>query len=251
MKHYNIPRFRPRASERRRVWLIIGARNTGKSVLLQDLLYHTYHRYEAAVAMCGTEAAAKDREGQLPEVLIKREGYNYDVADQLMRTASELEQASKCREVLWVMDDCMFDSKVLKTKTQANLHLNGRHRWFTVFNTTQYSMIIPSVIRGNIDYVVATRESILANKRRLYDHYFGMFPSFAEFVRVFDKVTDNYGVMVLDKTKSSQTVESCIRWYRAAADVPRFRLCHTKYFRMAERLRRRAGAKQDSTCLEV
>jgi uncharacterized protein YeaO (DUF488 family) len=56
-------------------------------------------------------------------------------------------------------------------------------------------------------------EDKISNQKRLYDHYAGMFPSFDIFKRVFTKITENYGIMVLT-SKKGYNIEDKIFWYR-------------------------------------
>ena len=91
-----------------------------------------------------------------------------------------------------------------------------------MFNTTQYVMAIPPLIRSNIDYVIALKEPVKANRRKLYEYFYGVFPSFEEFESTFAACTDNYGCMVLDRTKGDTSLRSMIRFYRASAKLPPF-----------------------------
>lgn len=254
---FRIQRFDPAKTNRRCTWLVIGPRNTGKSTLVKDLLYTTSDRYDVGMAMTGTSASADSFREFMPRRLVHPEGYDFDVADNMMAMVSGLVANDKGREVLFVGDDLAFDQRIYKTRTQKEMHLNGRHNHMTLFNTTQYSTLVPSVCRANVDYVIACRESILANRKRLYDHYFGMFPTFGDFCRVFDQCTRDYKCMVLDKTRINQTPNECIFWYKARKSVPPFRLGKRLFFRLsdamdasAKRIKQKnnqeaAGADQD------
>ena len=55
----------------------------------------------------------------------------------------------------------------------------------------QYALGIPPNLRTNIDYIFILRENIVQNRKRLYDSYAGMFPSFDIFCQVMDQCTEN------------------------------------------------------------
>jgi hypothetical protein len=131
------------------------------------------------------------------------------------------------------MDDVVFDNKILKNTTQQSLHLNGRHYNTSIFETSQYSMLIPTAIRANIDYIFALKETVRANRRRLYENYFGVFPTFAEFERVFSEVTKDYGALVLDRTQSSGLIKDLIKYYRAPKSTPPFKLGRRVFYRLS------------------
>ena len=56
--------------------------------------------------------------------------------------------------------------------------MNGRHYFAMFIITMQYALGIPPVLRTNIDYVFILRENIFMNRKKLYDQYAGMFPTF-------------------------------------------------------------------------
>jgi len=235
---YRISQFDPSKASTDRVWLLIGARNGGKSVLLRDLLYHNKGKIDIAMAMTATVSTANSFSEFIPEPFIYKDGYDYNKAENFLSSTEKLVVDGKTRHAGLILDDCMFDDKVMKTPTQRKLHLNGRHYNTSIFNTTQYCMIIPNAIRTNIDYVLALKDTIKANRRRLYEYFFGSFPSFAEFDKVFQKCTENYGALVLDRTQPSGKREDMIKWYVANNNLPRFKLGRPIYFYLAEMAKR-------------
>jgi hypothetical protein len=231
---YRIPQFDPTKAKRDCVWLLIGPRNTGKSVLLKDLLYNTRTHHDFVMGMTATVSTVDMLKEFMPHRLIFTNGYDFAFGDKFLLTCQHVVKARKERHCALILDDCMFNGKVMKTETQKNLHLNGRHYNTSIFNTTQYCMIIPNDIRTNIDYIFALRENIMANKRRLYEYFFGMFSNFKEFDKVFSACTRNYGCLVLDKTKSTSSIQECMRWYVASPKIPEFVLGKQVYFQLNE-----------------
>jgi len=232
-KEFRIPQFDPKTVKKNCVWLLIGPRNTGKSVLLKDLLYHTRSHYDFAMAMTATVSTVDMLKEFIPHRLIFTNGYDFAFGERFLLACQHTTMRKKDRNCALILDDCMFNSKVMKTETQKNLHLNGRHYNTTIFNTTQYCMIIPNDIRTNVDYIFALRENIMANKRRLYEYFFGMFSSFAQFNKVFTACTKNYGSLVLDKTNSSSSIQECMRWYVANPKIPEFKLGKQVYYQLS------------------
>lgn len=230
--------FKPEDAQKKRVWLLLGGRNTGKTVLLNDLLSKTQGETDLCMAMSGTVAGAEMLRTHLPQTLVTHDGYNYERADGFLEVCRKLSERGKVRNTTLVLDDCMFDNKVMKSKTQSALHLNGRHYNTSVFNTSQYAMLIPAVIRANVDYVLALKETVRANRKRLFEHYFGVFPSFAAFERVFTECTERFGVMVLDRTQSSGKLSDLIKRYRANPSPPPFLIGKKVFFKLDVLLRK-------------
>ena len=59
------------------------------------------------------------------------------------------------------------------------------------------------------------RENIWSNRKRLYDHYAGMFPTFEMFCETMDQCTENYECLVIDNTSKSNKIEDQVFWYKA------------------------------------
>jgi hypothetical protein len=224
------------ATKPHRTWLIIGARGTGKSKMLQDIIYHTRERYDVGMAMTATTSTANDLRKFLPSRLIYKDGYNFEKADKMLQVCKKMVARGKGKSLLNIQDDVMFESGVLKSKTQKELHFNGRHALTTQVSTTQYCMDIPSNIRGNIDYILALRETTVSNKKKLYEFFFGSFPSFKEFDRVFMHATREFGALVIDKTQPTADIENSIFYYRARTDLPPFRVGRQGFFSLSDKL---------------
>ena len=79
----------------------------------------------------------------------------------------------------------------------------------------QFSLGIPPNLRTNVDYVFILRENIWSNRKRLYDHYAGMFPTFEMFCETMDQCTENYECLVIDNTSKSNRIEDQVYWYKA------------------------------------
>ena len=93
----------------------------------------------------------------------------------------------------------------------------------------QFSLGIPPEMRSNIDYVFLLAEDVTSNRKRLYDHYAGMFPTFDIFQQVFSDITENYGVMVINNRVHSKNITDKIFWYKAKSEIPSFKIGSSKF----------------------
>ena len=89
----------------------------------------------------------------------------------------------KDKRAFIVLDDCMFDNKWIKDTVIRNIFMNGRHYKLMFILTMQFALGIPPNLRTNIDYVFILRDNVTSNRKRLYDHYAGMFPTFEMFLQ--------------------------------------------------------------------
>ena len=93
--------------------------------------------------------------------------------------------------------------------------MNSRHWKIMLIITMQYPLGIPPNLRTNIDYVFILREPCVADRKRIYENYDGMFPTFESFCQVMDQCTENYECLVINNNSKSNKLQDQIFWYKA------------------------------------
>ena len=93
----------------------------------------------------------------------------------------------------------------------------------------QYALGIPPNLRTNIDFVFILRENYVSNRKRLYEHYAGMFPSFEMFCQVMDQCTEDYECLVINNNAKSNKLTDQVFWYKADSH-PEFRIGADSYW---------------------
>ena len=215
-----------------KVVVFIGKRDTGKSFLIRDLLFH--HRgVPIGTVISGTESANSFYSTIIPPLFIHEEFNTMIIANMLKRQKTLAEKIRKDLETrgttsvdprtFIIMDDCLYDSTWTRDKYIRSLFMNGRHWKILYIVALQYCMGIPPNLRTNIDYVFILRENIVANRKRLYDQFAGMFPDFDSFCQIMDQCTENYECLVIDNNAKSNKIEDQVFWYKAASH-PNFRI---------------------------
>ncbi len=206
------------------VVVLIGRRDTGKSFLVRDLLYH-HRNIPLGTVISGTEAGNGFYSKHVPKLFIHDE-YSQTIIENILkrqravlkRIKQEVEQYKKSTidpRAFVILDDCLFDDKWTRDKMMRLLFMNGRHWKIMLIITMQYPLGIPPVLRTNIDYVFILREPYLANRRRIYENYAGMFPTFESFSQVMDQCTENYECLVINNNVKSNKLQEQIFWYKA------------------------------------
>lgn len=215
-----------------KVVVFIGKRDTGKSFLIKDLLFH--HRgIPIGTVISGTESANSFYGSIIPPLFIHEEFNPMIIANVLKRQKTLAQKITKDIETrgttsvdprtFMIMDDCLYDNQWTRDKYIRSLFMNGRHWKILYIVALQYCMGIPPVLRTNIDYVFILRENIVANRKRLYEQFAGMFPDFDSFCQIMDQCTENYECLVIDNNAKSNKIEDQVFWYKAAAH-PSFRI---------------------------
>uniref|UniRef100_A0A6C0F6X2 Uncharacterized protein n=1 Tax=viral metagenome TaxID=1070528 RepID=A0A6C0F6X2_9ZZZZ len=204
-----------------KVVVLIGKRDTGKSFLCRDILYH-HQNIPVGQVISGTEGANQFYQKIVPKLFIHDEFKPDIVSNMLARQKMMIEKmngggsdASIDPRAFLILDDCLYDNTWSKDKNMRSVFMNGRHYKLLFLLTMQYALGIPPNLRTNIDYVFILRENYVSNRKRLYEHYAGMFPNFEMFCQVMDQCTENYECLVINNNAKSNKLEDQVFWYKA------------------------------------
>ena len=211
---------------------IIAKRRSGKSFLCRDILYN-HQKIPAGIVISPTEKANKFYGNFIPSSYVY-DDYDENIVQKLLERQEKLLEKSQKNSAFdmrgfLIMDDCMHDNKWVKHKPILNIFMNGRHYKILFILLMQFALGIPPSLRTNIDYIFLLKEPIHSNKKRLYEHYAGMFPTFDMFSQVMDRCTENFECLVIDNTTRSNKIEDQVFWYKAK-DRQYFRMGNEKYW---------------------
>ena len=206
------------------VVVLIGRRDTGKSFLVRDLLFY-HQEIPIGTVISGTEEGNGFYGKMVPKLFIHNE-YNTAIIENILkRQRTVLKQIKKEMEVykkstidprtFVILDDCLYDNTWARDKMMRLLFMNGRHWKIMLIITMQYPLGVPPTLRTNIDYVFILREPYIANRKRIYENYAGMFPTFESFCQVMDQCTENYECLVINNNAKSNKLQDQVFWYKA------------------------------------
>jgi hypothetical protein len=206
------------------VIVLIGKRDTGKSFLVRDLLF--YHQdIPIGTVVSGTEEGNGFYAKMVPKLFVHNEYNSAIIENILKRQRQVLKQVKKEIEsfkrsnidarAFVILDDCLYDASWTRDKLMRLLFMNGRHWKIMLVITMQYPLGIPPMLRTNIDYVFILRENYIANRKRIYENYAGMFPTFESFCQVMDQCTENYECLVINNNSKSNKLVDQVFWYKA------------------------------------
>jgi len=224
MSKLKLRRFDIRSIKPDKVVVFIGKRETGKSFLVKDLLY--YHKdIPLGTVISGTEAANTFYGNMVPSLFIHDAFTPQVVANAVKRQRLVIKKINKDKaqfgssnidpRAFLILDDCLYDQSWVRDENIRNLFMNGRHFKMFFIITMQYALGVPPNLRTNIDYVFILRENYVSNRKRLYEHYAGMFPSFEIFCQVMDACTEDFQCLVVNNNAKSNKLEDQVFWYKA------------------------------------
>ena len=211
-----------------KVVVLIGKRDTGKSFLCKDILFH-HKNIPVGQVISGTEGANQFYSKMVPKLFIHGE-FNTQIVQNILKRQKML--ITKINEgntnidprSFLILDDCLYDNTWSKDKHMRSVFMNGRHFKLLFLLTMQFALGIPPNLRTNIDYVFLLRENIVSNRKRIYDHYAGMFPTFEMFCQIMDQCTENYECLVINNNSKSNKLTDQVFWYKAESHED-FRIC--------------------------
>lgn len=232
-----LKKFDMRKIKDNQIVVMLGKRNTGKSFLARDLLY--YHQdIPVGCVISPTEAANHFYSKMIPRIFIHDE-YTPLIISNFVKRQKKMQKFIERGEkdidsrAFMIFDDCLYDDNWKRDKNVREIFMNGRHYNILFITTMQHPLGIAPHLRTNIDYVFILRDNIMSNRKRIYDHYAGIFPSFELFCSVMDQCTNNYECLVIDNTVQSNKIEDCVYWYRAEKHH-NFRLCSDDIWQYSE-----------------
>ena len=233
-----------------KVVVLIGKRDTGKSFLCRDILWHNKD-IPVGQVISGTEGANQFYQKIVPKLFIHEEFTPEVVQNMLKRQKLMIEKinggdSSTDPRAFLILDDCLYDNAWAKDKNMRSVFMNGRHYKLLFLLTMQYALGIPPNLRTNIDYVFILRENYVSNRKRLYEHYAGMFPTFEMFCQVMDQCTENYECLVINNNAKSNKLSDQVFWYKAEKR-PDFKIGADSYWLYSQQnYTNEAGEKEEN-----
>jgi hypothetical protein len=222
------------------VIVLIGRRDTGKSILIKDIMYH-HRSIPIGTVISGTEVSNDFFSKMVPKIFIHNE-YNSGIIENVLKRQKMVLKLNKSNlhnkqdaRTFTILDDCLYDDKWSRDKLMRLIFMNGRHWKIMLIISMQYPLGVPPVLRTNIDFVFILREPVRKNREKLYDNYAGMFPNFETFNQFMDKCTENYECLVIDNNVKSNKLEDQVYWYKADQHQD-FQLGLKEYWDMSKNL---------------
>ena len=230
MANLNLKKFDMAKIGKGSIIAMIGKRNTGKSFLVKDLLYYK-RDIPIGTVISASESSNRFYGDMMPSIFIHDE-YSPEIISNVVKRQKLVTKKMKQQIAMYgksnidpyaflIMDDMMYDAqRWLKDPNIRDIFMNGRHFNLMFLITMQFSLGIVPAMRTQIDYCFILRETIVSNRKRLYEHYAGMFPSFEIFSQVMDQCTENFECLVIDNTSKSNSITEQCFWYKADNHTP-------------------------------
>lgn len=196
--------------------IIIGKRETGKTYLTNDLLKN-FSVPEGTIISPTEIITSSSYSKTVPQASIHTL-YDSSIITDLVKHQRECYRNSEkimFRKFL-VLDNCFWQSLDHHPEVMG-CWINNRGYKLSNILTIPYGHKLSLKMWSNTDYIFLLRENIVSNRKRIYDYYTGMFPTFELFCNVLDKYTKDYTCLVIDNTRwdDGARIEDHVFWYKS------------------------------------
>ena len=249
----NLRKFDMKMIPQDAVVVFIGRRRTGKSTLLRDLLFH-HKDMPMGTVISGTEESNSFFGKMIPKLFIHGEYNPTILSNYVKRQQNIMKRIMKDQQngitskidprSFLVLDDCMYDDSWTHDKNIRYIFMNGRWIKVLFLITMQFPLGIPPALRTNVDYVFILREPYLSNRKRIYENYGSVFPSFEFYCQVMDQCTQNYECLVVNNNTQSNKLEDAIFWYKANIH-PDFKIGADEFWKMSDQYFKEKDAREE------
>lgn len=199
--------------------VVCGARETGKTTAMMQLRrisQETYSRVFAfGVETQWQECASNDC--WFPDcssVKIDRE------LQKVLSDQEETFNSGTQQKVLLIFDSGSLHAQVLQLDSFKRCCIHGSHLQIGVIVSVQNTRGLSPMLRQNADYVLVRSTNDHIERKRLYDDWFGMFPTLKAFEETLSSVTDNFGFLTAYQRARSNNIQDTISQFRAPPDQP-------------------------------
>ena len=147
-----IKKFDMKKLKKESIVVCIGKRNTGKSFLIKDILYHK-KELPMGLVISRTDHLCHFYDKFIPSMFI-HDRYSPEILNKLFkRQETALKKQWTEPHCFLLLDDCLSDAKAWsKDERIKEIFFNGRHYKILFLLTMQSPMGIPPSMRTNIDF---------------------------------------------------------------------------------------------------
>jgi hypothetical protein len=222
--------------------VMIAPSGSGKSWIVRNILY------KMKDIPCGAVIAPTDKMNKfyddfMPASFIHHE-YKPEIIPKILSRQKKILEKNEQREkdnkklidprIYFVMDDCMASKHLwLKDPNILEIMNQGRHFKLTYILTMQYCLGIQPELRTQFNYIFLLGDDNAASRKKIWEHWAGVFPKFDLFEQVFLQVTNDYGCMVINNRIKTTDLSKKVFWFKAKK-VPEFKIGIPQYLKFHE-----------------
>lgn len=201
--------------------ILIGKPGSGKSSVIESILYAKKHIIPVAQIFSGSEKENGFFEQFIPKSFIFNDlniddlSQIHELEERQIISIKYLEKNGYNPWVVQVIDDLTDDTRFFKKPIFQKLYKYGRHWRLLHILSMQYALDIDHKIRPSIDGIFIFREANKEIRQKIYRNYASCIPTFKMFCDIMDQVAEDHVALYIDNKSQSNNYEDCIYYYKA------------------------------------
>ena len=196
----------------------VAKRNSGKSVLLKQLVEHEKHLFDKIFVICPTESINRFYKDIVDEKSIF-DSYSETWTEKLIESLTKInaDTPEKDRKkVLLIYDDILSDIDFHQSPAIKKIFTRGRHVGLSIICTCQYLYMLSPVMRVNLDYVLIGQTNN-QSKNLLCDEFLAGSFDRKQFLDLYNNTTKDYNFLVINNNsiKDNDDIDQIYGFIRA------------------------------------
>ena len=201
------------------LFLLLGKTHSGKSMILKYIMYQIHRRRPFDFGISFSKTYFNGSCNFVP----KRHQYSEfkeDLVIKFMEIMKQYKQQGIEKHAYLILDD-MIGSVNLKTSIWDIIATQIRHYNISVFITSQYIKKLPPILRSNVNIIFATKIVKKSDLDCMFEE-FGVGMDRDTFKHMFEYNTQNYNVLVIDNTTTSNDPNMVYSRIKSPEHLPDF-----------------------------
>lgn len=188
---------------------IIGKKSDDKTKLIIDILEDKDEKFISnTLIIASNRVSLNTYKIRFPKARIISEYSSSLVSDYLQRDEGAV-----------VLDDCLLNNaRQMRDSSLKKLFFNSRHHKKLFIISLQFHVGLAPEYRNQLDYVFLMPEENENIKKKFYEYYGTIFPSFDIFSKVFEYLTKTFGCIGIKQSVDQCNVFDRIFYYRTSAN---------------------------------
>lgn len=187
---------------------------THNTYAITSLLYQKRHIFPFGMVFSASEKVTGYWSKHFPDTFVYSSLQLSRISDFLKQQELNKKHLSNPWSIL-LIDDCAFESKLFNSELFKEIFCNGRHYKFWLILSLQHPSQISPVLRQNIDYTFLYKNNNINERKKIYENYASIIPSFNLFCDIMNQLTENYTALVIDNLSQKGDWMDNIYWFKA------------------------------------
>jgi len=191
--------------------LIIGKRQVGKRQLIKDFMVKMKNNNLVDTFVIFT---CDNFKLKYNDICVSTDEITNINNKNIIENLLDYQKKNPTNKLMIIFDDSISDKIILSSNALKELIFNARHYNIGIIISIQYPVRFLPEIRAKMDLIMVYKDEIVSNQKRIYEYYFGIFPTFSSFNQVI-KSLNSYECLVCDNLTNENLFNCKVKYYKS------------------------------------